>query len=92
MTIQDHTTEYQQLELLRTEQHNLVSAKSEMDQVNESLQASLLLHARHNQKLQTEVAVRKRAEDELRTQAADLIAAKTREAEQRAGSNSWSRN
>lgn len=80
-TIQDLTAEYIQLSELRTERKELVAFKAQLEQANQTLQASLTLYARNNQKLQAEVHERVRIEQELRQQTSDMIAAKEREVE-----------
>lgn len=81
ISIQDQTTQFHQSRDLRTEHQELVSTKLQLEQVNSSLQSSLVMYARNNQKLQAEVQERTRAEEELRKQTSDLMAAKDREAE-----------
>ncbi|MFO0916785.1 MAG: ATP-binding protein [Planctomycetaceae bacterium] len=81
MSIQDLTTEYRQLAELRNDRRELVGFQQQLEQANHSLQASLVMYARNNQRLQAEVQERAHAEDELRKRAADLAAAKDREAE-----------
>jgi signal transduction histidine kinase/ActR/RegA family two-component response regulator len=81
ISIQDLTTEYHQLRDLRTERQELVGIKQQLEHANHSLQSSLVMYARNNQKLQAEVQERARAEEELRRQTSDLMAAKDREAE-----------
>jgi len=81
IAIQDLTTQYHQLWDLRSDRQELVGTKLQLEQVNHSLQSSLVMYARNNQRLQAEVQERTRAEDELRRHASDLSVAKDREAE-----------
>ncbi len=81
MSVQDLTTEYRQLSELRNDRRELVCFQQQLEQANHSLQASLVMYARNNQRLQAEVQERAHAEEELRKHASDLAAAKDREAE-----------
>lgn len=81
MTIQDLTTEYRQLTELRNDRREMVRFQRELEKANQSLQSSLCLYARNNQRLQAEIQERAKIEQELRQQRNDLIAAKDREAE-----------
>ena len=81
MTIQDLTAEYRQLGQLRTDHSELVRIQQEIELANQTLQSSLTMYARNNQRLQAEVLERGRIEQELRQQTSDLTAAKDREAD-----------
>ncbi len=81
ISLQDRSSEYLQLSNLRTERKELVAFRSQLEQANQTLQASLTMYARNNQKLQMEVQERTQIEQALRQQTSEMIAAKDREAE-----------
>ncbi len=72
IAIHDLTNEYGQLGKLRREHRTLKGMQNDLEQANGLLQSSVTLISQNNQKLQGEIQERRRAEEELRRQTADL--------------------
>ncbi len=79
ITVQNLTTEYNQLEALRTERAELKRIRKELVASNSSLQHSLKLLEENNEALQREIQFKAEIEAELRRHSADLESSRQRE-------------
>lgn len=79
ITVQNLTTEYNQLEALRTERAELKRIRKELVASNSSLQHSLKLLEENNETLQREIQIKAEIEAVLRRHSADLESSRQRE-------------
>ncbi|HTN00308.1 MAG TPA: ATP-binding protein [Planctomycetaceae bacterium] len=79
ITVQNLTTEYNQLEALRAERAELKRIREELVASNSSLQHSLRLLEENNDTLQREIQIKAEIEAELRRHSADLESSRLRE-------------